>query len=92
MGQQKNSFAFYALLLLLVTTYLSACVPLEKSPIQPTAIKTASSTPTSTFKQTITSQPSKTPTKVPFITLTIFSTPTPEFIESDNCLKTSRQL
>ena len=87
MSQRKISFALFDWLLLLVISCLSACVPLELSPIQPTSITTAIFSPTATATHTNTALPSTTSTNVPTFTPTISFTPTPEFIEPDECQK-----
>ena len=87
MSPRANSFSLWSLLLLLAITCLSACTPVENPSVPATAFSTSTSAPTATFTLTITSQPSITPTYVPFFTVTISSTPTPEFYEPENCLK-----
>ncbi|PKO06725.1 MAG: hypothetical protein CVU41_05150 [Chloroflexi bacterium HGW-Chloroflexi-3] len=87
MSQRAISFALWSLLSLLAITCLSACALIKNSSIQPTTITNATSAPTTTFTQTIPSQPTKTPNQVPSFTPTISSTPTPAIIEPDDCLK-----
>jgi hypothetical protein len=87
MSHREIAFALYTWLSLFVMIFLSACVPIELSTIQPTTIVTATTSPASTFTPTNTSQPLNTSTLIPSFTPTISSTPTPEFIEPDDCLR-----
>jgi hypothetical protein len=87
MSHRKISSALCALLFLHMMVFLSACVPSDKSTIHLTTITTATSAPRATFPQTITSQPSNTPSIIPSLTPTISSRLTPELIEPDNCQK-----
>ena len=87
MSHREISFTLYIGLIILLITSFSACAPFDKSTIQLTTITTATSAPRATFPQTITSQPSNTPSIIPSLTPTISSRLTPELIEPDNCQK-----
>jgi hypothetical protein len=85
MSQRAILIPIFSFLGLVVLSFLSACSHQEhSSPSPTTAISTLSITSINTA--TITKQPSSTPTKVPSFTPTITITPTPEFIEPEDCL------
>lgn len=87
MSPRAVSFALWSLLVILAITCLSACAPVENPSVPATAFSISTSASTATLLLTITSPPSNTPTNVPSFTPTISSTPTPKFIEPDNCQK-----
>ncbi len=87
--QRKNLFIIISLIVLLISTWLSACSRSNKEVLIPTSSSKVQTFETSKPTKTFTPEPSATPTTLPSLTPTVTNAPTPVFLEPENCVKPS---